>query len=103
MKIANKIGTSKSATKWYTIDQTFGKSSKKPSFKRAYAEETNRIKLARVIREARIGKKLTQAALAKMVNMPQSVIARLESGNHGVSLDTLSKIAHVVGKQVELI
>lgn len=85
------------------MDQTFGKSSKKKSFQHAYIEEKNRIKLARIIREARIGKKLTQAAVAKMVNMPQSVIARLESGNHGVSLDTLSKIAHVVGKQIELV
>ena len=32
-----------------------------------------------------------------------SVIARLESGTHSVSVDTLSKVAHALGKQVELV
>ena len=102
MKIIIKK-TRKNSNKWYTVSQTFNKVSKKKSFQRAYKEETNRIRLARIIREARTAKRLTQAALAKRANMPQSVIARLESGAHSVSLDTLSKIAYVVGKQVELV
>jgi len=101
--IKNKRSKDKTDIKWHTVDQTFDKASKKKSFRHAYQEETSRIMFARAIREARAAKKLTQAELAKKVNMPQSVIARLESGNHGVSLDTLSKIAHVIGKQVKLV
>ncbi len=89
--------------KWYTIDQVFKKSSKSGDFQRAYSEETERIKLVRAIRTIRISKKLTQAAVAKRADMPQSVIARLESGDHGVSLDTLNKVAYALGKRVELV
>jgi len=108
MKQANKnaktqVAQRNTKLKWYTVGQTFGKASKEKEFQRSYKEETSRIKIAQAIREARVAKKLTQVALAKRVNMPQSVIARLEGGNHGVSLDTLSKIAHEIGKQVELV
>lgn len=46
---------------------------------------------------------MTQAAVARKVDMPQSVIARLESGTHSVSVDTLSKVALALGKKVELV
>ena len=88
--------------KWYSFDQVFGKVSKKKEFQRGYREEMTRIKLARKIREIRIGKKLTQETVAQKAAMPQSVIARLESGEHSVSLDTLSRVAHVLGKEVGL-
>jgi ribosome-binding protein aMBF1 (putative translation factor) len=107
MKAAKKqIAKSKNNNinlKSYSIDQTFGKISKKKSFHRAYREEKERLRLARIIREARTAKNLTQSALAKKVKMPQSVIARLESGNHSISLNTLSKVAYVIGKQIELV
>ena len=89
--------------KWYTIDQVFKKSSKSEDFQRAYSEEVERIKLVRTIRKIRISKKLTQAAVAKRADMSQSVIARLESGDHGVSLDTLNRVAYALGKRVQLV
>ena len=46
---------------------------------------------------------MTQAAVAREADMPQSVIARLESGTHSVSVATLSKVANALGKQVELV
>lgn len=87
---------------WYTLNQVFKKASKKDEFHRAYQEETARIKLAQQIRNTRISKKLTQKTVAERADMPQSVIARLESGSHGVSLDTLNKVAHALGKRVQL-
>src|SRR3989344_4057493 len=86
----------------YSFDQVFGKVSKNKTFQKAYREEMTRIKLARRIREIRIQKKMTQEAVAQKAEMPQSVIARLESGEHSVSLDTLNRIAYALGKEVEL-
>ena len=41
--------------------------------------------------------------MADRAGMPQSVIARIESGTRGMSLDTLGKIAIVLGKKIELV
>jgi len=88
---------------WKTVEQVFKKSVKKPAFQQAYRVETERIKIAQTIKNTRLKRRLTQATVAKRANMPQSVIARLESGNHSVSLDTLSRVANALGKQVELV
>lgn len=95
-----KIPKKKSDLKFYSLEQVFKKRTK--AFERGYAAESTRIALAKQIKEARSAKKLTQRAVAKKAEMPQSVIARLESGEHGVSVDTLSRVAHALGKEVEL-
>ena len=89
--------------RWYTAEQVFRKARKSKGYKKAYEEEVARLKLAYTIRKSREAKKLTQAAVARKVDMPQSVIARLESGTHSVSVDTLSRVAHALGKQIELV
>ena len=97
-----KIPLTKKDLKWHTLEEVFGKVSKTKEFQKGYREEMMRIKLARRIRAIRVGKKLTQEFVAQKAAMPQSVIARLESGEHSVSLDTLSRVAYVLGKEVEL-
>ena len=98
-----KTKLAKKDLKWYTLEQVFGKHSKNKEFRRGYRDESMRIKLAVRIRETRIAKKMTQEAVAQKASMPQSVIARLESGEHSVSLDTLNRVAHALGKEVELV
>lgn len=88
--------------KWYSFEQVFGRASKTKEFKAAYDEETGRIRLAKQLRNIREQKKLTQQAVAHKASMPQSVIARIESGTHSMSVDTLSKVAHALGKRIEL-
>ncbi len=95
-----KIPKKKAQLKFYTLEQVFKKRGK--AFERGYAEESARITLARKIREERKKKRLTQAAVARKAHMPQSVIARLESGEHSVSLDTLNRVAHALGKEVTI-
>jgi DNA-binding XRE family transcriptional regulator len=51
---------------------------------------------------ARKEKNLTQKALADLIGTRQSNISRLESGNYNPSLDFLNKIAHAVGKELEV-
>lgn len=89
--------------KWYSFEELLAESMKRKGFREAYEEEQERRVLARQIRAMRMVKKLTQQAVAKKAAMPQSAIARLESGDHGVSLDTLSRVAHALGKRVEIV
>lgn len=88
---------------WHSFDEVFGKSSKKNEFRRAYDEEIVRLRLARQIRNLRTISQMTQLVVAQKSGMPQSVIARIESGDRGISVDTLGRIAHTLGKEVQLV
>ena len=88
--------------KLYSFDEVF-KNKNSKEFKRGYQEESARIELAQKIKREREKQKLTQGVVAKRASMPQSVIARLESGEHSISVDTLGKVAHALGKQIGLV
>ena len=88
---------------WYTFEEVFKRASKKKEFRTAYNVELSRLRLARRIRELRSSQKLTQKIVAQRAGMPQSVIARMESGERGISVDTLEKVAHAFGKKVQLV
>ena len=88
---------------FYSHNEVLKEQLKSKKFRKAYAEEIARLNLVRQIRELRIARKLTQKTVAKRANMPQSVVARLESGEHSFSLDTLQRIAFVYGKEVRLV
>jgi DNA-binding phage protein len=89
--------------KWYTLEEVFKKASKTKEFKRAYAEEGVRLALAKQLRDVRHTKRMTQKSVADKASMPQSVIARLESGEHSASIATLGKVASALGKQIALV
>lgn len=93
----------KKIIKTKTLDQVLKKALKSSGFKEAYNEEIFRLKIAAEIKSLRIQKKLTQETFAKRAQMPQSVVARIESGNHSISLGTLSRVAHALGKRVQLV
>ncbi|MDP3989303.1 MAG: helix-turn-helix transcriptional regulator [bacterium] len=109
MKTPNKnrqtitLPTSAKELTWHTTDHVFKKTAQSKAFKKSYEEEAARILLAKKIRQTRLEKRLTQQAVAKRAVMPQSAIARLESGEHSISVDTLLRVAHALGKEVELI
>ncbi len=89
---------------FYTADEVFGKlSDKSEEYRQAYDEEMARLKLVGQIRKLRAARRFTQKVLAEKAQMPQSVIARLESGEHSVSLGTLARIARVFNKEIELV
>ena len=93
-----KIGNLKE----YNFDDILKEELKSPKFRKAYEEEIARLSLVREIREARKAKKFTQSELAKKADMPQSVIARIESGRHSFSFGTLYRIAKVFNKRLVL-
>lgn len=67
-----------------------------------YRRECERTRLAndvaiRVIKY-RADHSLTQAALGKLLKMPQPHVARLESGDHEPSLPTLARLSEALGE-----
>jgi len=89
--------------KFYDFDDILKENLKSKTFRDAYNEELVRLNLVREIKKLRLNKKLTQKALAQKAQMPQSVIARIESGEHSFSLGTLNRIAKVFNKEVQLV
>ncbi|MFA6404643.1 MAG: helix-turn-helix transcriptional regulator [Candidatus Paceibacterota bacterium] len=89
--------------KFNTFDEVFGKLLRSNKYRDIFDVRLARLRLIRQIRELRRSKKLTQKSFATRVGMPQSVIARLETGRHNFSLNTLYQIAGAFGKQVKLV
>ena len=98
-----KIKISEKDLKWRSFEEVLTDLSKNKAFREAYTEESARRRLAKQIRELRIAHHLTQKAVAKRADMPQSVIARIEGGDRGISVDTLGRVAHTLGKEVQLV
>jgi transcriptional regulator with XRE-family HTH domain len=62
-----------------------------------------RLKLSASIKDIRQKKRLTQAKLAQKAGMPQSVIARVENGERGMTITTLIRIANALGKEIKFV
>ena len=89
--------------KFYNGEDVLKEELKSPLFRKFYEEAQARRKLQSQLREARLAKRLTQKKLAERVDMPQSVIARIESGTRNLSLETLFRVARGVGKELKLV
>jgi len=73
-----------------------------PAFRQAWEESELSYQVARALIKLRLDLNITQEELARRAGVPQSVIARLESGRHLPSLRSLEKIARKLGLQVKL-
>ena len=89
--------------KFISLDNVIAKRIKRGNFRKLFSEEISRLKLAHEIKAMRQKKRMTQEEVAIKADMPQSVIARIESGAHGFSISTLHKIARVFDKQIGLV
>ncbi len=96
MKTINGIKT-------VSFGEMLKKQMKIKGFKEDYQKEVARLDMIHQIKQARLKKRMTQEGLAKKAGMPQSVIARLESGRQGLSFATISQIATALGKKIELV
>ena len=86
-----------------SLDKIINKKLKNKQFRKSFSEEMGRLQLAREIKALRQKRKMTQGDVAAKADMPQSVIARIESGTHSFSIATLHKIARVFGRNVGLV
>ena len=72
-------------------------------FRRAYADELGRLRLAYRITELRERAGLTQAQLADKVGTTQAGISRLENPNYrNYSLTTLERVAAALGARLKV-
>jgi len=80
-----------------TIDAVIDDHRQDPEFR----AEWDRLAFARQVAvrvlEYRTGRGLSQRALAEIVGMAQPAIARLESGDHQPTLDTLARLTRATG------
>jgi ribosome-binding protein aMBF1 (putative translation factor) len=97
------VGKSGEVYYFTSFEDSLAKELKSKSFREKYYKEVARLDLAQQIHDLRKAKKMTQKAMALKADMPQSVIARLESGTHSISVDTLSRIAQALGKKIQLV
>ncbi len=76
---------------------------KDPAVREAYEEEGLFVELAIQVAHLRQQKGLTQRELAKRLHTSQQTVSRLESPKNGsLSLRTLVKLAHALGKDVKV-
>ncbi len=61
----------------------------------AYIE--TKLRLSRTVKDLRQKKKLTQTAVAELLNSSQSRVAKMEKGDDSVSVDLLLKAAYILG------
>ena len=88
---------------WHTFDELLERTLTTPEMRQKFEQESERLRIVQEIKRARIKKRMTQEKMAEKANMPQSVIARIESGRHSISLATLNRIANALGKKVQLV
>ena len=76
---------------------------KDPEVKKAYEEEGVVVELAVQIARLREQKGFSQRELARRLHTSQQTISRLESPRNGsLSLHTLIKLAHALGKKLKV-
>ncbi len=77
----------------------------RPAFDRAAANDSAAIAAlcARKLLELRARKGETQRELAQRLGMTESMISRLERGDHVPSLKTLCRIADAFGRRLEIV
>lgn len=87
------------ANKNIVFDDFLSEKLKDPAFKKGFDAELNNLESAVALTNAREDAGLTQRELAGKADVPQSTIARIESGQN-TSISTMSKIASALGKKL---
>jgi transcriptional regulator with XRE-family HTH domain len=72
-----------------------------PDFPALVEAALNRRELLRALAAERHAAGITQTELAAALGTSQAQVARLESGNADAKLSTISRLAAVLGKQIE--
>jgi len=75
---------------------------KDSEFQKYFNEHGKQLEIAYQILLLRKKKRMSQAVLAKKIGTKQSNIARMESGEQNLSINTLQKIAQVFNKDLKI-
>ena len=75
---------------------------KDPEFRRIYEQADIELRVALEITKAREAKKMSQRELAEALKTKQQTVSRIERGAQNVTIETLDKIARVLGRDLEV-
>ena len=84
------------------FDKYLKEQMKNPTFKKEWDKSEMEYQLMMMVLKARSEHKLTQSELAQRTGIRQSNISRIEKGQAMPSIATLCKIAHGLGKKLEI-
>lgn len=84
------------------FDKYLKEQMKNPTFKKEWDKSEMEYQLMMMVLKARSEQKLTQSELAQRTGIRQSNISRIEEGQAMPSIATLCKIAHGLGKKLEI-
>ena len=83
-------------------DEDLARDLRNPEFRKGFEAEKLKLEVALTLIALRKKNKMTQATLAKKLGTSQSAIARIEAGKLNITVDTLSNIAWMFGKNVKI-
>lgn len=84
----------------YSFNQDLKIRLKNPVFKKSWEESQDEYELARQLIAKRLGKNMSQRELARKAKTTQAVISRIETMQANPSLQTLKRIAGVLGSRI---
>ena len=84
------------------FDKLIEEDLKEPNAKKLFDQYGIEFEIAYNLLQLRKQKKMSQKTLAKKVGTTQSNIARIEAANQNLSIRTLFKISHALGKKIEI-
>ena len=90
------------ATREVTFDSYLKRRLKDPAFKREWDKLEPQYQITRELIRARIEGKISQRELAKKAKTTQAVLSRIENMTVSPSIGLLQKIAHALGKNLEV-
>jgi ribosome-binding protein aMBF1 (putative translation factor) len=73
-----------------------------PQYQTAYDAQRSELEIASAIISARSSANLTQEELAQRMSTKQSLIARLETGEHNTTIKTLNRIAQATNTRLHI-
>ncbi|MEK6529047.1 MAG: helix-turn-helix transcriptional regulator [Nitrospirota bacterium] len=79
-----------------------GRKKKDKSFAEGYDDGYEQFKIGVMLRQARETAGLTQEELARKLKTKKTAISRIENHAEDIKLSTLEKVAHALGKRLEL-
>ncbi|NJE33578.1 helix-turn-helix domain-containing protein [Megasphaera sp. SW808] len=86
----------------YSFEDDLKESLKNPEFKKAYDELEPEFMFIQALIDARREQGMTQKELAKRTGIDQSDISKIEHGKLNISFKTMRKLAHGLGKTVQI-
>jgi transcriptional regulator with XRE-family HTH domain len=83
-----------------TLEDLLAEQLKNPEFRSEWERLAPGRAISEVVIAGRIDKGLSQTRLAKLMGVSQPVIARIESGEHSPTLETLIKLANALDIEI---